>query len=75
MLADGDAVTFADKFGNVVGCRMMWHPAHRNWIIALLMARCQRNLQFTRADNGVFKEQFVEISQAEEEQRPRVLRF
>src|SRR5213080_2914171 len=75
LLANGDAVAFADKFGNVVGRRMMWHTAHRNGIIALFMAGRQRNLQFTRANDGVFKEEFVEISQAKEEQCPRVLRF
>src|SRR6266850_2015010 len=53
----------------------MRHTAHRHGIAALFVSRCQRNLQLARADDGVFKEQFIKITQTKEEQRPGMLRF
>src|SRR6266851_3661569 len=54
---------------------MMRHAAHRHGVAALFVSRRQRNLQFPSADDGVFKEQFIKITQTKEEQRPGMLRF
>src|SRR5712671_3982028 len=53
----------------------MRHAAHWHGGAALFVSRCQRNLQFPRANDRVFKEQLIEISQAKEEQRAWMLRL
>src|SRR6266568_4407442 len=53
----------------------MRHAAHRNWVAALFVSRCQSNLQLARADDRVVKKQFVKIAQAKEQKRAGMLRF
>src|SRR5581483_4433152 len=75
LFADGDAITPAHQLRDVVSGRMVWHAAHGNWIAAFFVARRQSDLEFSRANDRVFKKQLIEIAQAKEKQRPRMLRF
>ena len=53
----------------------MRHAAHGNRIAAFFVSGGQGDLQFASADDCIFEEQLVEIAQAKEEKRARVLRF
>src|SRR4051794_30667487 len=48
---------------------MEGNPTHGNWIFAFLVTRSERDFQFARCGDGVFKEKFVEIAETEHQKR------
>src|ERR1044071_1552581 len=69
LLADGDAVAFADQARDVARDGVVRDAAHGDGLAALLVARGQGYLQLARAGDGVLEEEFVEVAEAEEEER------
>ena len=59
--------------GDVAGDRVVRHAAHGDGLAALLVAGGQCDLQLARARDGVLEEEFVEVAEAEEEERAGVL--
>ena len=51
----------------------MRDSAHWNRIFAVFVSSREGNLQLARANDRVIKEQLVEVAQAKEEQRSRML--
>ncbi len=75
LVADGDFESRADEARDVAVGGVVWNAAHRNRLALFAIARGERDLQFARGQHGVFVEKFVEIAEAEEQQRVRVARF
>src|SRR5260370_14802922 len=75
LVADGDLESGADEARDVAVSGVIGNAAHRNRLALFAIARGQRNLQFARGQQRVFVEEFVEIAEAEEQQRVRVARF
>src|SRR5205085_9547604 len=73
LLADRDAIPFTDQTRDVARDRVMRHAAHGDWCAALFVARGQSDLKFASACDGVVEEEFVEVAEAKEEQRARML--
>src|ERR1044071_3701035 len=73
LLADGDAVALANEARDVARDGVVRDAAHGDGLAALLVARGQGYLQPAGAGEGVFEEEFVEVAEAEEEERARVL--
>ena len=68
LLADGNLETLADQLRDVALGGVVRHTAHRNGDTFLFVARGEGDLQFFCGQNGIVEEEFVEISQAEEQQ-------
>src|SRR5260221_2674245 len=75
LIADGDFETVADQASDVAVGGVIRHAAHGNGLTFFAVAGSERDLQFARGEDGVFVEEFVEIAEAEEQQRVRVTRF
>ena len=75
LIADSDFVTGAQESGYVVFRGVIRDAAHGHRLIALAIARREGDLQFAGGHDGIFVEQFVEIAQAEKEQRVRIALF
>ncbi len=69
LLADGDLEALANQLGNVVVGGVIGHAAHGNGSALFFVARGERDLQLARGDHRIFEEKFVEVTQAEEEER------
>ena len=69
LVANRHAIPAPDQPRNVTLCRVIRHAAHRNRIALFLVARGQRDLKLFRRRHRVFKKKFVEIAQAEHQQR------
>ena len=68
LLADGDLEALADQLRDVAFGGVMGDAAHRDGDAFFFVARGERDLQFFGGEDGVVEEEFVEISQAEEQQ-------
>ena len=71
LVADGDLIAFFDQFGQIAVHRMKGHPAHGHGAGSPRLPPCpfgQGQVQFPGSRDGIFIEQLIEISQAEEEQ-------
>ena len=66
LLADGHFETLTDQFADVSFRRVVGNSAHGHRDAFLFVARGQRNLQFFGGDDGIVKEELVEIAEAEE---------
>ena len=75
LLTDRSPVPGTDQLVQVVLQRVIREPGHRYGIGRTLVPTGQSQAQDLRSDLGVFKEQLVEVSHAEEQQRAGVLRF
>ena len=75
LFADGDFVAGADEAGDVVFGGMIGHAAHWDGFAALFVAGGEGDLQDAGGDDRVVVKEFVEIAEAEEEQRLRMLFF
>ncbi len=67
LIADGDFEAGADQacdvaFGSVIG-----NATHGDGVSPFFVARGERDLQLARGDHRVFIEEFVEITEAEEQ--------
>ena len=75
LVADGDLETRADQARNVTFRGVVRHAAHRNGLALFPVARGQRNLKFSRGNDGVFIKKLVEIAQPKQQQRVRIPRL
>src|SRR5260370_34947885 len=73
--ADGDLEARADQARDIAFGGVIRNAAHGNGLALFAVARGERDLQLARGDDRVFVEQFVEIAEAEEQQRVRVARL
>ncbi len=73
LLADRNLKALAQQLRKIIFRRVIGHAAHGDGVVFFFVARSQRDLQLTRGHHRVFKEEFVEVSQAEEEQRVGML--
>src|SRR6266404_1332713 len=75
LVADGNLESRPDEFGNITVGSVIGHAAHRNRLALFAVARGESDLQFARGKHGVFVEEFVEVAEAEKQQRVRIARF
>ena len=73
LLADRDLESLANQLRDIALGRMVRHATHGDGDAFFLVARGQRDLQFPGGEDRVVEEKFVEISQAEEQQRAGML--
>src|SRR5271154_937280 len=73
LLADGHLEAFADKLAYIAFRRMVRDAAHGYGNAFFFVARGQRDLQLFGGDDGIVKEKFVKIPQAEKQQRGGML--
>ena len=68
LVADGDAEAFLDQARNVALGRVIGHAAHRDGLTLFLVARGEGDFELAGGGDGVFKEELVEVAQAEHQQ-------
>ena len=68
LIADGDLVAFPEQAGDVAVGSVIGNTAHRHGIVAILVAGSQRDFEFARSGDGVFEEEFVEVTKTKQEQ-------
>ena len=73
LLADGDAVAFAEQAGDVVFRSVIWDAAHGN--AAFAIARGKSDLELAGSGFGVVEEELVEVAEAKKEQCVGILAF
>ncbi len=66
LVADGDPVAAANQLGDIAFSGVIRNAAHRHRHALLLVAGSERDLQFLGGHQSVFKEELIEISQAEQ---------
>ena len=69
LIADGDAIALLDQARDVVFGGVIGDAAHRDRLAFFLVARGERDFELARGGDGVVVEEFVEIAQAEQQQR------
>ena len=75
LIANGDLEPGADQPRDIAFGSMVGNAAHGNGLALFAVARGQRDLEFARGDDRVFVEEFVKITQAEEQQGVRIARL
>ena len=75
LIAYGDFETVADEACDVAVGGVIGNATHRDGLAFFAIAGGERNLEFARGKDRVFVKEFVEIAEAEEQQRVRVTRF
>ena len=69
LVANRHAEAPPDQLGDVALGGVVGHAAHGNGRALFLVAGGQSDLEFLRGHDRVFKEEFVEVAQAEKQQR------
>src|SRR5579859_7638820 len=67
LIADGDFESGANETCDVAVGSVIRDAAHRNRLPLFAIARGKRDLELARGEDRVFVEEFVKISEAEEE--------
>ena len=75
LVANGDFEAGANEARDVAVGGVIGDAAHGDGLAFFAIAGSERDLELARGEDGVFVEEFVEIAEAEEEQRVRVTRF
>jgi len=72
LFADGDFEAGADKAGDVTVSGVIRDAAHGDGLALFAIAGSEGDAEFASGDDGVFVEEFVEVTETEEQQGMRV---